>query len=412
MRKVLILGKSANAFALAKLLSKNAEVYVSPGNVAMSEFVTLVDSDNYDVAKIIEFVMEQDISLTIPVDLSSVSEDLIRRFESNNLQLFVPNFDFASLIRDKLAVKKFLYMLRIQTPRFASFEKVSVAYDYVKNLRNPIIIKSNLGEYATVCVNERIAKTAIDDLSLRDENILIEEFIQGQTFSIYFLSDGYKVLPLGTSQNYNFSLEGDGGILTNGVGALSPYYKLTEGHIEYLTSSVAGSIINHYEQQGQPLMGILGIEVILTPDDRLYVSNIKHFISDSDCQGILALLDIDLLKVIDDCLMGVFADLYDYIPQKDSYALSAVISSRKEHEVIEGLKNLDEEALLSFYNVQKNKYLEYETVKGKNLNLTTIAGTISRAREALYQEIDEIKFDTKVYRKDIGSIISGNRGLL
>ena len=268
-------------------------------------------------------------------------------------------------------------MLRVQTPRFASFDKVSVAYDYVKNLKHPVVIKSNLGEYATICVNERIARTSIDDLSYRNDNILIEEHINGQTFTIYFVSDGYKVLPLGNSLNYNFLLEGDGGVLTNGIGSVAPFYKLTEGHIDYLTS-VSTSIINHFEQQGNPLLGIFGLEVILTPDDRLYLSNIKHFMSDADAQGVLALLDIDLLKVMEDCLMGVFADMYDYIPQKDAYAVSVVLSSRKDQEVISGLNSLDEETLVAFYNSVKNKYLEYETKAGKVMNVTALAGTISR----------------------------------
>ena len=391
MRKVLILGKSAKEFALAKLLSKNSGVYVSSGNSAMADFASLVDFENYDVAKIIEFVLENDISLTIPVDADSVSQELLRHFESNNLPIFTPNKEFLTLISDKLAVKKFLYMLRVQTPRFASFDKVSVAYDYVKNLKNPLVIKSNLGEYATICMNERIAKTAIDDLAFRNENILIEEHITGQTFTIYFISDGYKVLPIGNSQNYNFLLEGDGGVLTNGVGAVSPYFKLTEGHIDYLTSTVASSIINHFEQQGNPLLGIFGLEVILTPDDILFVSNIKNFISDADAQGVLALMDIDFLKLIDDCLMGVFADMYDYIPQKDGYAVSAVLSSRKDGEIIQGIDNLSEETLVSFYGVEKNKYLEYETKKGKVMNVTAIAGTISRARDILYSEISDLK---------------------
>ena len=410
MKKVLILGKSAKEFALAKMLSKSVEVYVSSGNPAMAEFSTLVDFDNYDVAKIVEFVLENDISLTIPVDLNTVSTELLERFEANNLQIFCPNFDFLNLIKDKLAVKKFLYLLRVQTPRFASFDKVSVAYDYVKNLKHPVVIKSNLGEYATICVNERIARTSIDDLSYRNENILIEEHINGQTFTIYFVSDGYKVLPLGNSLNYNFLLEGDGGVLTNGIGSVAPFYKLTEGHIDYLTS-VSTSIINHFEQQGNPLLGIFGLEVILTPDDRLYLSNIKHFMSDADAQGVLALLDIDLLKVMEDCLMGVFADMYDYIPQKDAYAVSVVLSSRKDQEVISGLNSLDEETLVAFYNSVKNKYLEYETKAGKVMNVTALAGTISRARDLLYSEVSDIDFETKSFRKDIGAIMAGSRGL-
>lgn len=412
MKKVLILGKGAQEYSLAKHLASCCEVYVCPGNPVIGEFATIVSIDNYNVKEIVDFVEKNEISVTIPVDKFSVTKDLISKFEEKNLQIFAPLMDVPDLFNDKVAIKKLLYKLHIPVPRFASFDKASVAYDYLKNARFPLIIKSNLGEYATICVNERIAKTAIDDLILRNETVLIEEYLYGNTFSAYFISDGYKALPVGNALNYNFALDGDGGVLTNGVGSCSPFYKLTDAHIDFLTSSIANPLIDYFEQSGKPFMGIFGIECILTDDDRLMVTNLKYFLSDSDAPGILSLLDIDLLKVIDDCMQGLFADIYDYIPQKDEYAISAVLSSKTEGESIEGLRNLDENTVVTLYRLNKNKYLEYETINGKNLIITTTAGTISRAKELLYSEIDEISFKSITYRKDIGAILSGNRGLV
>ena len=412
MRKVLILGKGAQEYALAKHLSSECDVYVCPGNAVIGEIATVVDIENYDAEKLADFVENNEISVTIPVDKFSVTKELVSKFEGKNLQIFAPSMDVPVLFNDKVAVKKLLYKLRIPVPRFASFDKASVAYDYIKNAKLPLIIKSNIGEYATVCVNEKIAKTAIDDLILRNETVLIEEYLYGSTFSIYFVSDGYKALPVGNTLNYNFELEGDGGVLTNGVGASSPFYKLTDAHIDFLTSSIANSLIEYFEQTGKPLIGIWGLECILTSDDRLVVTNLKYFLSDTDAAAILALLDIDLLKIIDDCLQGLFADIYEYIPQKDGNALSLVISGKQEGKSIEGIKNLDEDTIVTFFPLRKNKYLEYESVKGKDIILTTVAGTISRAREALYAEAAEINFNGMTYRKDIGAIMSGNRGLV
>lgn len=412
MKKVLILGKGVQEYSLAKYLSKNNEVYVCPGNQIMSEFAVLVDIPDYNPANIAEFIEKNDISVTIPVDKNAVTSELISVFTEKKLQVFAPAFDTSVLFNDKLSIMKLLYKLRIPVPRFASFDKAGAAYEYVKNAKKPLIIKSNLKEYATVCVNDKIAKTVVDDLIFNDETVLIEEFLYGKTFTIYFISDGYKALPMGTALNYNYSLEGDGGVLTNGVGACSPFYKLTDAHIDYLTSTIANSIIEYFEQQGKPFMGIFGIECVFTGDEQLFVTNLKYFLSDADAQGILALLDIDFMKIVDDCLMGIFADVYDYIPQKDDNAVSVVISSYKEGQSIEGLKNLDDETLVALFPLTKNKYLEYETVKGKNLILTSIAGTISRAREIVYSEVGDINFEGKFYRKDIGAILSGNRGLV
>lgn len=412
MRKVLILGKSARVSALAFYLSKFAKVYVAPGDVSMESFATIANIENFSTGDIAEFVAEHDISLTLVTDNALISKDFIEKFQDNGLPLFALNHRFFDLLKDKVAVKKFLYKHHILTPRFASFDKASIAYDYVRNANMPLIIKSNLGEYATICVSENIAKTAIDDLVVRDEQMLIEEYLGGITFSVYFITDGYKALPIGSAQNYNFALEGDGGVLTNGIGSCAPFYKLSDAHLAFMTTDVATPIIESFERQGEPIIGIFGVEAILTPDDRIYVTNLKPFISDADAQGILELLDIDLLKLIDDCLMGTFADIYEFIPQKESYALSAVLSSRNDGEIIDGLNNLCEDTKVAFYSVKKNKYLEYTTTSGKVINVTVCAGTISRARDMLYNEIAEISFNTKSYRKDIGALLAGNRGLI
>ncbi len=412
MRKVLILGKGVQEYALAKYLSSQCEVYVCPGNPAIGEIAQLVDIDNYDSEKIIDFVEKEGISVTIPVDKLSVLKDLAAKFEEKKLPFFAPVFDIPSLFCDKIAVKKLFYKLHFPIPRFASFDKANAAYDYIKNARFPLIIKSSISEYATICVNEKIAKTAIDDLLFRNETILIEEYLYGKTFSVYFISDGYKALPIGTSLNYNFSLDGDGGVLTNGVGACSPFYKLTDAHIDYLTSSIANSIIEYFEQTQKPYVGIFGIECILTDDDIIVVTNLKYFLSDADAPAILELFGTNLLQVIDDCLQGLFADIYEYIPQKEGNAVSLVVSARQDGETIEGLRNLSEDTILTMFPLKKNKYLEYETIKGKNLILTTISGTISRARESLYSEVTEINFKGMTYRKDIGAILSGNRGFV
>ncbi len=412
MRKILLLGKSAKTYALAKYLSANTDVFVSFNSPAISEFTTVVNFDSSDYSAIADFVQNNDISLTIPVDVEFITSELINTFDEKKLQLFSPAFNISELVNDKVAVKKLLYKLHVPVPRFASFEKASVAYDYLKNAKFPIIIKSGISEYATICVNEKIAKSAIDDLVLRNETILIEEFLYGKTFTIYYVSDGYRALPIGNSLNYNFALDGDGGLLTNGVGSCSPFYKLTDAHIDYLTSGVANQVLGCYEQQNKIFSGIFGLECILTPDDRIFVNNIKYFISDIDIASILNLIDIDLIKIIDDCNMGIFADTYEFIPQKDEYAVSAMLSSRQEGQIISGLNSLDEQTIVTFYNLKKNKYLEYETVKGKNIILTTVAGTISRAREKLYTEIEDVNFTGKTYRKDIGAMMSQNRGLL
>jgi phosphoribosylamine-glycine ligase len=105
------------------------------------------------------------------------------------------------------------------------------------------------------------------------------------------------------------------------------------------------------------------------------------------------------------CINGSFSDEIDYIAQKELYSVSLAIHSKNKenkNNILQGLDNLDSETKVTFYNnIAKNKYLEYEIVNGPNLILTSVASTLTRARERVYEEANELSFNGIYYRKDI-----------
>ena len=107
-KKILIIGNSARAYALAKKISIDNEVYVAPGNDAMKEFASIIDIREDSVAELLEFVMENDISLTIPFSIKSLTTGIVDVFMKNNQQVFAPNSRIANLVLDKNMLKKLL----------------------------------------------------------------------------------------------------------------------------------------------------------------------------------------------------------------------------------------------------------------------------------------------------------------
>ena len=409
MKNLLIIGHSAKEYALAKILSENFNIFVAPGNDAISEFATVVDIRESNPAELVEFALENDIAFTVCCSETAIEADIAKLFEINNLRIFAPTASAASFAINKSVGKKLMYKLKIPTPRFGIFEKKQLAIDYLKNVQMPVVIKTDKHKPSNsvmVCPSETIAKSFIEDCFFaNEEKVIIEEYVHGTSFSLYVMTDGYKVLPIGSVTDYKFSLEGNGGVMTSGMGAYSPCMKLTDDHIAYIISEIAYPLIDSLEAQGNPYLGIIGFDGILTPDGKISIIECNTFLRDHDAQCILSLINHDIYKLMEACVIGSFSDDYDYIDIKDEFAVSGVLSSgRYKNSVIEGLDELQDDTLVAHLNTKRNEYLEYETQGYNALVVTRIAKTLSRAKQGLYEELEFINFEGKRYRKDICAI--------
>lgn len=404
-KNLLIIGNSAKEYALAKLFVEQFNVFVAPGNDAISEFATVVDIRENNVAELVDFALENDIAFTICSSEIAIKSDIARLFEINNLKIFAPTASAASFATNKSVGKKLMYKQKIPTPRFGIFEKKPLAIDYVKNSRMPVVIKtdSHKTNGVMVCPTETIAKSFIEDCFFAgEEKIIIEEYVHGTNFSLYAITDGYKILPIGSIVDYKFSLEGNGGIITSGMGAYSPCIKLTDDQIAYIIGDIAYPLIDSLEKQGNPYLGIIGFDGIVTSEGKISIFECNTFLRNHDAQCILSLINQDVYKLMEACVIGSFSDDYNYIDTKDEFAVAGVLSSGKsKNSVIEGLDDLQDNTMVAHLNTKRNEYLEYETQGNSALVVTTTAKTLSRAKKALYEELEFIEFEGKKYRKDI-----------
>ena len=405
-KKILIVGGSAKESSLGKMLSEEFDIFVAPGNDSMREFATVVDIRENNVIELVNFALENDIFFTIASSETAIKENIADIFNDNGLMIFAPNADSSMLATSRAACKKLFYKLRLPTPHFAIYEKKNLAIDYIKKADMPVIISTDEHKSKNsvmVCPSINIAKSFIEDCFFSGENkVIIEEYVYGTPFSFYVITDGYKALPLGSTRDYKFSLEGDGGVWTEGMGANSPFTKLTYDDEDYLMNEVVYPIINYLSEGLKPYMGILGFDCVLTPNGDIAVLECKPFLQDYDAQAVLSILDNDIFKLMHACVIGSFSDEYDMLDFKDEFAVSCVLSSgQSKNDVINGLDDLQDITCVDHINTKQNEYTEYETMGGRTLVLTTTAKTLNRAGEHLYDEIEAIDFRGKSYRKDI-----------
>lgn len=403
-KKVLIIGNSAKEYALVqKFKSYGCNVIVLPGNSAIKNIAPCVDIREENVKEILEYVLENAIDLTIASSDIAIKNDISELFQANGQLIFAPSAKSAEITLSRSAAKKILYKLHIPTPKFAIFDKIQSAIDYLKNAPMPQVIRSDdvhKNGDRLVCTTFAAAKTFTEDLFSRNaKKVVLEDFVYGHEFTMYFVTDGYHALPLSVVANYKFMEDGNGGILTSGVGAFAPDYKVSKDIENAVLKHVVNNVLTTLEKKGSSYLGILGVDCVLKDDGKFVTLDFKSFLSDHDAQVVLSLTDENLLKLFEACAVGSFADDYDAISVSDNSSVSCVLFARTDKKTISGLDMVDSD--ITPFNIKKNKYMEYETVAGKNLVLTKTAKTLSRARKELYEDIDMINFDTKKYRKDI-----------
>ena len=405
-KKILILGNGANAYALAKKLSEQHEIYITTASDTLKEFATCIDIREDNVPELLEFAMENGIDLTIPVSQKSVQSDIAAKFSANRQLIFAPTAKAAEVVFNKIQTKKTLYKLKIPTPKFGIFEKQNMAADYLKTQEIPFVLKTNDSNSAVILTSALSAKNIIDSMFIdKDNKVIIEDYVYGTPFSFYAITDGYKALPIGSSITFKHSLEGEGGQLTSGMGAICPNYKISIEQEYYLMDNVIYPLLNYLEHGQNPYSGIIGVNGILSDDGNISILGWQSFMLDCDAASILSLIEEDLYSLFEACAIGSFSDEYDIVKQSDGVSVSVVLSSNTKEtkeNIISGLENDDDNILISYYpSVSKNRYLELQASYGPVLVLSSKASTQRRACNIIDENIDLINFSGKNFRKDI-----------
>ena len=408
-KRILIVGNSAKEHALAKEISglRDVEkVFVAPGNKATKEIAECVDIREDDVDGLFEFAIKNNITLTIVSSDKALKADVAGMFGANEQPVFATERECADFALSKSVAKRLLYKLHIPTSKFGIFDKPYLATDYVKSSKFPLLISTDNENEASpkaVVVNNLQAKTVISDLEFQGANkFIIEDYVYGHSFTIYFITDGVTALPIGVVGDYKFKENGNGGLYTLGAAAYSPDYKISFDLIGDFVENVCNKILEENERKGKTYVGILGFECVLTCDGSYVVTNIIPFLKDHDAQTVLNQLDTNILELMESCANGSFSDMYNDIPILDLATVSCVLFSRKDGAIITGLDLIDEDTAVNHFATDKNQYLEYLTNKGRTLVVTQTASTFTKAKELLYDNIDEIHFEGKSFRSDLG----------
>jgi len=412
---VLVIGRGGREHAIARKFSESKrvdKVFVAPGNPGMSDVATLVPIQENEQVKIVEFAKANDIQWTFVGPEVPLLDGLVNTLEAEGLRAFGPRQNAAEIEGSKSFAKDLMKKYNIPTAAYETFTSFDEAKAYVQKMGAPIVIKANglaAGKGVVVAMTEEEAFAALSDMLLDEKfgsasaSVVIEEYLEGEEFSLLSFVNGDKVYPMVIAQDHKRAFDGDQGPNTGGMGAYSPVPQISDALIAESLETIVKPTANAMISEGRTFSGILYAGLMLTANGPKVIEFNARF-GDPETQVILPRLKTDLVDVLEAVMTGKDINIEWY----EDAVLGVVLAAKgypgdyQKGDIIKGLNNIDK--AVHVYHSGTDLDLEGNTVTngGRVLFLSAKGATLEEAKQKVYEEIKKVECEELFYRSDIG----------
>ena len=414
--KVGIIGSGGREHAICHSLSKSKKIkkiYCFPGNAGTAEIAENIDINLENFNELKEFVLKRSIDLIIVGPEKPLVDGIVDYLQKNQIKVFGPNKFAAQLEGSKIFTKKLCEKYNIPTAKFGIFKNFNDAQKFLEKIQYPTVVKadnlaSGKGVYICSDINEASSaiKEIFDGKFGTAENILIEEFLEGEEMSYFIITDGKTIKKFGTAQDHKRVLEGDLGKNTGGMGAYSPSRLFNKELDEKIINKIINPTIKGLENYGSKYKGFLYAGLMIVKGEP-YLIEYNVRMGDPECQTIIPKLETDLLDIFIACCNEKLKDI-DF-QWTDKKSLCVVLCSKGYPETFEKnviIKNfnsikLDEKDYL-FHAGTKKVDNEIFATGGRVLNFVSISDNFFEARKKIHKNLDSLNWENGYFRKDIG----------
>ena len=417
--KVLIVGGGGREHALAWKIAQSPlarEVLVAPGNAgtATEPRVRNVPIPASDLDGLVAFAEREAIDLAIIGPEQPLVAGIVDRFESAGLRCLGPSAAAARLEGSKAFAKDFLERHGIPTAQYARFTALDPALAYLQSHSAPIVVKADglaAGKGVVVAHDRATAEQAVrrmlgsHEFGAASDEIVIEEFLQGEEASfIALVADGH-VLPLASSQDHKTRDDGDRGPNTGGMGAYSPAPVVTAEVHDRIMREIMLPTVRGLAADGIDYRGFLYAGVMIDASGpRVLEFNCRF--GDPETQPILCRLRTDFLALCLTCFDGQLASTpVEWDPRA---AVGVVMASRgypgayQKGKPITGLDDVGADTVKVFHAGTRAQGETIVTDGGRVLCAVGLGRDVAAARTCVYREITKINWDGAFWRTDIG----------
>lgn len=419
--KVLVVGRGGREHSIMTHLAKSphvSEIYAAPGNGGMAKIGTCVELDELDIDGLVQFAKEKNIHLTVVGPEAPLNAGIANRFLEEGLAIFAPTKEAALLEGSKQFAKDFMKRHNIPTAAYETFTDAEKAKAYIKEKGAPIVIKADglaEGKGVIVAMTEEEALDAVDHMlvdrkfSKAGDTIVIEEFLEGEEFSLMAFVDGNSVYPMIAARDYKRAYDNDEGLNTGGMGSFAPVPYVTEEHYKFSVEKIIQVVADKLVEENRSFTGILYAGLMLTKDGPKVIEFNTRF-GDPETQVVLPLLENDLFQVFVDVLDGKDPNLR----WKNAACAGVVVASKGYPERYAKGKSIPEiNTTDNTFVIEAGTIYEEGVLKsngGRVLLVGAVDKTISEASTEVYKLLEQVDFkDNFFYRNDIGKIVDKTR---
>lgn len=417
--RVLIIGGGGREHAFAWRVAGAArvtQVFVAPGNAgtALEPKTRNVPIAADDVDALVAFALQERIDLTIVGPEAPLVLGVVDRFAEKGLRCFGPSQAAAQLEGSKAFAKAFLERHRIPTARSRTFTAKSYDASYVLNHRTPVVVKASglaAGKGVVIATTTAEAIAAVEEMfsgrfGAAGQEVVVEEFLEGEEASFIVMAGGGKVIPLASSQDHKRRDDGDQGPNTGGMGAYSPAPVVTPSIHARAMQEVIEPTLRGLAAEGVEYTGFLYAGLMIAADGTPNVLEFNCRCGDPETQPILSRLRSDLSQLCDFALDGRLDQAKaDWDPRAALGVVMAAGGYPENYESGDVIGGLDRAARLPgkvFHAGTKLAGDRVVTAGGRVLCAVGLGASVTEAQRSAYALVECIQWRGAHYRHDIG----------
>lgn len=416
---ILLLGSGGRECAIARKLSESSHtdtLYIAPGNAGTLQYGTNVAISPLDFDAILEFVNTHSIGLLVVGNEDPLVAGIRDYFAEKQPELLIvgPGKDGAALEGSKDFAKRFMMRHGIPTARYQSFtaETIDKAFAFLESLQPPYVLKADglaAGKGVLIIDDIDEAKKALREMfggmfGKSSATVVIEEFLSGIECSVFVLTDGhggYRILPV--AKDYKRIGEGDTGLNTGGMGAVSPVPFADKEFMDKVESRIIRPTIEGLIADGIDYRGFIFLGLINVGGEPMVIEyNVR--MGDPETEVVMPRLKSDLVDLLTHAASGHLGDVAAEHDPRTAVTVMAVSGgypgSYKKGIAITGNLNPEESVLYHAGTAMDGDTLV--TAGGRVIAATSLGDSIDEALEKSYRSIRGIEFDGKYFRSDIG----------
>ncbi len=419
---ILVLGSGGREYALAwKIAQSNLlnKIYIAPGNAGTNDIGENIAINIADFNIIKETVMNRNIDMVVVGPEQPLVDGIVDFFKNDDdlkdVKIIGPDKKGAQLEGSKAFAKAFMEKYNIPTASCftVTSDNLEDGLMYLTTQKSPYVLKADglaAGKGVLIINSLEEAQNELKEMlsgkfGSASTKVVIETFLKGIEVSMFVLTDGEHYVILPEAKDYKRIGNGDTGLNTGGMGAVSPVPFVTDDFVKKVENDIIKPTIKGLKEENIDYKGFIFIGLMNVEGDP-YVIEYNVRMGDPETEGVMTRIDSDLLALLNACAEGKLNDV-EYQTSKNTSVTVMLVSGGYPEDYKKGLpmtgfEELSDDCIIAHAGTKLNDKGEIVTSGGRVIAVTAHGKNIEEARCKAYQNVEKIKFEDVYYRNDIG----------